>query len=107
MTSVYRIDISQTHGNAYFVNRDETWEISFHKEFETAELAREFVTDMNFKMPEFTIMRLNMTAEDEIEFRKTFMDNPKYLHKIRWFVGVPPKKKIIEALQLYGYNVKL
>jgi hypothetical protein len=106
MTHVYRITTWDTHGNSHGVNRDETWSISRDKTFMSDDDALKYVRDKNMELPYFVNLTYGIGGVALDEFYNGFMNDPRYTHHCRWFVGKPPMDKIRAGLASDGVRTE-
>lgn len=94
MTTVYKIQVSDTFGNSHFTNRDETWYVLKDKEFDTEEEAKEYIIGRTrLFVPELSSHLITITDDKKHEFCNEFcFTNEVYMAKRRYFIGKPDLK---------------
>ena len=88
----------------YKINRHEEWKVSFVKNIESIEEARQFVINKNKEHSDLVLYSHSIQDETKKqEFYEQFcFTNNKYLKHRRYFIGHPPIKQIKEELKNDG-----
>lgn len=106
LVQVYQILTRDTHGNAYAINRDETWTVVKDREFETRPLAEEYILSKVKENPDFLRLTVDISdIEDKEQALHNFMTDPKYLFYHRFFIEYPPISAIKKSLQDFGVKI--
>lgn len=105
LVQVYQILTRDTHGNAYAINRDETWTVVKDREFETKQAAEQYVLAKGRENPDFLRLTADMdTAARELALQ-SFMTELKYLCYHKFFVEYPPIAAIKQSLHELGVSI--
>jgi hypothetical protein len=68
--------------------------------------ALKYVRDKNMELPYFVNLTYGIGGVALDEFYNGFMNDPRYTHHCRWFVGKPPMDKIRAGLASDGVRTE-
>jgi len=101
MYKVYQITTWDTNGNAFGVNRDETWGYRELRSFGSESEAIKYANNLNLCLPDYKNMLPNDKSQIDA-FAEAFLTEKKYLKYRKYFVGVPPMREIAHCLSKDG-----
>ena len=97
---VFKLFTVDTFGNSHALNRDESWTLMRDRIFNNLEEAKQYVIDKNRVHSDMVNLGFNLKDTEKDTFYDEFcFTNDKYVHKRRYFLGAPDKKKIIQNLR--------
>jgi hypothetical protein len=104
---IYKILKVGAASKSHCINRTEDWIVQkLENTFANEKDAVDFLRQSTKTTPEFILQAEYITDSDKREeFLTTFLSQDKYLIYRRYFIGKPPKSKIINQLLTNKINV--
>lgn len=103
---VYQLLTRDTYGNAYTINRHESWCVVKDTTFPDQQSAQQYVSEKMQQNPDFIRLTADLSPQERVAFLHSFCTNPMYTKYHRHFVGLPDWKQLAASLEQDGIVVQ-